>query len=238
MNNSSYYEAPYLINLFDEMSTSYGRMNTITSFGFYPFWRYAAVRELNLKNGDRVTDLMTGAGESWKHILKRIGPKGTLTAIDFSPQMIKEANKRKPRFPGYTVNPILKNVFNNNIPSNSQNAVICTFGLKTLSFEQIEQLAKEIERILNPNGQFSIIEVALPENKILRHLYFFYISRIIPLLALLFAADKKNYTMLGVYTKNQKDPQEIISAFKSTGVSVKSKRYFFGCAYGIYGRKL
>ena len=219
------------------MSVSYERMNAIASFGFYPLWRKQAIAKISIKKGDRVTDLLTGAGECWATILKKIGSSGELIALDFSKGMLDKARRRKKRFSGHTIKILETDVFNNSIPSHSQDAVVCAYGVKTFTDKQMAAFAREIHRILKPNGQFSLVEVSLPGTRWLRVFYFFYIARIVPLLGFLLSGDRASYKMLGVYSGNFKNIKNAIPLFTDAGLSVTYCSYFFGCATGIYGSK-
>jgi ubiquinone/menaquinone biosynthesis methyltransferase len=233
----SIYSEVFVSDLFNTMSRSYQRMNTIASFGFYSLWRKQAIRKIKIKEGDHVTDLMTGIGECWGVILKKMGSSGKLTALDFSKGMLNQASRRKAQYPQHTIQILEESVFTNSIPSHSQDAVICTYGIKTLTHEQIGTVAKEIHRILKPHGQFSLIDVSLPKIRWLSVLYLFYIARVIPLLSSLYVGDKESYKMLGIYAKHFKNIKKAIPLFTETGFSVTYCNYFFGCATGIYGSK-
>jgi ubiquinone/menaquinone biosynthesis C-methylase UbiE len=64
--------------------------------------------------------------------------------------------------------------------------VISGFGLKTFNDKQLVQLANEIDRILKPNGKFSLIDVSVPKIRILKPFYMFYLKNIIPILGKVF----------------------------------------------------
>ena len=232
------YSESFVAGLFDKMSTSYISMNTIASFGFYPRWRKQAIKKTSIKPGDHVTDLLTGAGECWNSILKKTGPSGKLTALDFSKGMLHEAKLRKKRYPDHNIQILEESIFKNSIPSSSQDVVVCAYGMKTFTEAQLSDFAKEIHRILKPGGQFSLVDVSLPKTKWLKALYIFYIARVIPMLAGLFSGDAAIYKMLGVYSRNFKDMKRSIPLFTDNGFSVTYCNYFFGCATGIYGSKL
>jgi hypothetical protein len=46
--------------LFDDMASTYGRINLISSFGFTARWRHQAVAGMSLATVDCVIDLMSG----------------------------------------------------------------------------------------------------------------------------------------------------------------------------------
>ncbi|HZX44905.1 MAG TPA: methyltransferase domain-containing protein [Candidatus Nanoarchaeia archaeon] len=65
--------------------------NYIPSFDFIFALRKQAISELCLKKGDDVLDIACGAGQNFKHILQKIGQKGSLTAVDYSKAMLGRA---------------------------------------------------------------------------------------------------------------------------------------------------
>jgi len=67
------YSSVYVRELFDEMSSTYGLMNSLTSFGFWHIWRYQCLNRAGISFGNRVYDLMSGMGENWRGICRRLG---------------------------------------------------------------------------------------------------------------------------------------------------------------------
>ena len=65
-NKNELYNPKFVEALFDKMSSSYERMNYITSFGFSERWRKQCVNSIEIKRNSTVVDLMTGMGECWK----------------------------------------------------------------------------------------------------------------------------------------------------------------------------
>lgn len=235
----SIYEPEFVEKLFNEMSLTYERMNTITSFGFSNRWRRQCVFELAIQPGQTVVDLMTGMGETWAYICQRIGPDGVLIGVDFSEGMLQYAHQKRhrKRFSQHTIHIYKQNVLAGTLPDQSADHVVVSFGLKTFNPKQIAQLAQEINRILKPGGQFSCIEVSVPRSTLLRALYLFYLRRIIPVLGALFLGNPDTYRMLGIYCSQFKDTQQAQQLFQHAGLSCQTTSYFFGCASGIVGNK-
>lgn len=125
MNNL--YDPKFVEKLFDNMSASYHRMNYITSFGFSELWREQCVRVLDIQKGKVTVDLMTGMGECWKHILKRSDETSTLIALDFSTEMIRQAEARKTKYKNARIKTLKENVFENTIPDESADYVVSGF---------------------------------------------------------------------------------------------------------------
>jgi demethylmenaquinone methyltransferase/2-methoxy-6-polyprenyl-1,4-benzoquinol methylase len=231
------YNPTFVEKLFDNMSSSYARMNYITSFGFSERWRRQCVEKLCMKEGTTVVDLMTGMGECWKHILKKTGTNSKLIALDFSTEMIQRAARNKKKFPNSTIELLKENVFENSIPNQSADYVISGFGLKTFNDEQLKSLAKEIQRILKPNGKFSLIDVSVPKNRLLSTLYLIYLKYVIPVMGRLFLGNPETYKMLGVYTEAFGNAKNTVQIFERLDLKVDYVSYFYGCATGIKGSK-
>lgn len=232
------YEPKFVEKLFDKMSSSYSKMNYITSFGFSERWRRQCVEEIEIEKGKIVVDLMTGMGECWKHILKNSDKNSKLIGIDFSTEMINRAEKNKSKFRKSKVEILKENVFDNSIANETADYVISGFGLKTFNDEQLGELAKEINRILKPNGKFSLIDVSVPKSRILKPFYMFYLKNIIPILGKVFLGSPETYKMLGVYTEQFGNSKNTHRIFNRPEFKVEYVEYFFGCASGIKGRKI
>ena len=232
------YEPKFVEKLFDIMSSSYSRMNYITSFGFSERWRRRCVQEIKIEQDKVVVDLMTGMGECWKHILANNNENSKLIGLDFSSEMIKRAKKNKAKYKSANIQILKENVFENSIEDQVADYVISGFGLKTFNDSQLEGLANEIDRILKPNGQFSLIDVSVPKNRLLKSGYMFYLINVIPILGRVFLGNPEAYKMLGIYTQEFGNSKNAFRIFERENFEVDYIEYFFGCASGIKGRKL
>lgn len=237
MSQESLYSPAFVADLFTRMSTSYTAMNSITSLGFYPYWRKVAVKALELKKGQAVADLLAGPGDSWKYILPHIGKEGTLTALDFSSGMIAQAEKRKEKYPGYQIDIREENIFTSGIPDNSQDAVVCCYGLKTFSREQIADLASEILRILKPEGRYSLVDVAMPKYRLLRHGYLFYLKQVIPFISKNCVQNADTYSYLSVYSDRFEGFDLMRELLKEGHGNPVEKDLTLGCAKLICGMR-
>jgi demethylmenaquinone methyltransferase/2-methoxy-6-polyprenyl-1,4-benzoquinol methylase len=233
----SIYNPEYVKGLFNRMSSSYERMNYITSFGFSIRWRTQFLEPLQSKTDKiEIIDLLTGMGETWGAVKNKF-PNAKLSALDFSTEMLKNAKKNSEQHFDSNVLLLQQDILKNDLPSNYYDIVICAFGLKTFDTEQLQILATETKRILKKGGQFSFIEVSKPTNKFLKQLYSFYLGQIIPILGKLLLGNPTEYKMLWRYTDkfvNAKIAEEI---FNNQGLTTKSNSYFYGCSTGFSGHK-
>ena len=229
------YEAAYVQALFDEMAASYDLVNALTSFGFSVRWRRQVLAPLGLRPGARVADLMCGMGENWA-ALSRVGSL-TVCAVDFSVGMCRGARARSVRHPELNLRVLREDATHTGLPNVSFDAVLCSFGLKTLSAEHMAALAREIRQLLKPGGTFSLIEISVPPSLLLRLPYLWYLERVIPVLGRLLLGNPENYRMLGRYTRAFGSSQRALVAFREAGLEAEFRSYFFGCATGVMGRK-
>ncbi|MDM1046313.1 class I SAM-dependent methyltransferase [Myroides sp. 1354] len=231
------YSEVYIQGLFNRMSSSYERVNYLSSFGFSLRWRKQFLKPMKLTTENaQLIDLMTGMGETWGAIHQAF-PKAKLTALDFSEGMLQYAQTKNKKKFNAQVEVTLQNVLSNDLPSDFYDGVTCAFGLKTLNEEQIQILAQQVKRILKPGGQFSFIEVSEPNNVILKFLYSFYLSKIIPLLGKMLFGGVREYKMLWEYTNRFKNAKQVEATFQAVGLKTTYQSYFFGCATGVYGEK-
>ncbi|MCA8938595.1 MAG: class I SAM-dependent methyltransferase [Planctomycetes bacterium] len=231
------YRSESIISLFDEMARTYGKTNTLSSFGFSQRWRKQCVDAIEIPDEGRVLDLMTGAGELL-HVLHRRGRRELeVSAVDFSPEMVRRANENAKRWRGFEAQVIEADVLKHDFLPNHFDAVISSFGLKTLSVRQLAQLAQVIAATLKPGGCFSLLEISVPKGFLWRIPFMFYVKRVIPLIGRLCLGNPDNYRFLGVYTEAFGSCESTLLAFQQAGLEVEVKRFFFGCATALVGSK-
>jgi ubiquinone/menaquinone biosynthesis methyltransferase len=232
------YDPEYIRGLFNRMSGSYERVNYITSFGFSLRWRRQFLKFIApAADPLRIMDLMTGMGETWNPVLDRF-PNAELSTLDYSEGMLVHANlKNKKSFSGKVI-VHHQDLLKNSLPSDHYDVVLSAFGLKTFNAQQVVRLAEEIKRILKPGGKFSLIEVSVPENTILRALYKLHLKYAVPICGKMFLGNPQEYRMLWKYTERFGNGKAAVQQFRNSGLNAEYVSYFGGCATGIQGNKL
>lgn len=234
---NSIYNPEYVKELFNRMSSSYERMNYITSLGFSIRWRTQFLEPFR-SSADKIEiiDLLTGMGETWGSVKNKF-PNAKLTALDFSSEMLKSAKIKNDKHFNSNVLLLEQDILRSDLPSSHYDIVICAFGLKTFDDEQLKTLAKETKRILKIGGQFSFIEVSKPTNKILKQFYGFYLGKVIPILGKLLLGNPREYKMLWNYIDKFGNAKRASEIFSSQGLETKWNSYFYGCSTGFSGYK-
>ena len=151
------------------------------SFGFSIRWRRQMMRLLPASAvRTSVLDAMSGMGETWSEILRGI-PDAQPAALDFSPRMIEHAGERnRGRFGGRFAL-LCQDMLESDIPDDAFDVVVSAYGMKTFDPAQSRRFAAELARVLRPGGTFSFVEVTEPPSRVLRALYSFYLSRVVPI---------------------------------------------------------
>lgn len=233
------YDPEFVADLFDRCSSSYRRWSSISSFGFVALWRSQCVALLSAPNCHRpvVVDMMAGTGEVWPYLLRRFPHLDTVTALDISHQMHLEAVRRLHGAYSERITHIEADALQTELPTDYADILVSTFGLKTFNVEQQGILARQIARVLKPGGSFALIEASDPKGWVLRPIYRFYLDKVLPQVERLFLRGANDFSMIGTYTRNFGDSTQMANELRAAGLSVATKKHFFGCATSVAGRK-
>ena len=232
------YDPEYVKSLFDEMASTYEAVNYLSSFGFSHRWRQQFVKKASIGPGMLVCDLMCGMGECWGAITRHLNSDDILIAQDISKGMLQGAQRKSVRFNEDRVCLLQQNVLSTALKDESVDAVICGFGVKTLSSTQLHLLVDEVARILKHSGTFAFIEVSIPEGWVFEKIYMHYLKQIVPIVGKLLLGNPENYRMLGEYTQRFRNCQGLYSLIAKRGLRVRYDKYFYGCATGVSGVKI
>jgi ubiquinone/menaquinone biosynthesis C-methylase UbiE len=233
------FDPQFVKGVFDRCSTSYRYWSQIASFGFVWLWRRQCIDALPAfpSDGAIVADLMAGTGETWPHLLRRHPRLARIAALDISEGMVRGAIERLHRLRADRIGIIQANVLETELPKNSADALICTFGLKTFNQAQQTVIAQQVANTLKPGGVFSFVEASDPKTWVFRPLYNFYLRSALPMIEKLFLRGAQDFAMISVYSKEFQNCGHFAQSLKSCGLEVELVSYFFGCATGVVGRK-
>jgi ubiquinone/menaquinone biosynthesis C-methylase UbiE len=231
------YSPEFVRGLFDEMSQTYGVVNLVSSFGFAVRWRRQCIKQVPIRVGDVVFDLLSGMGELWPGLAAKVGRTGRICALDFSPVMCARSRVSAGRLPEASIALRQEDVLRNSIADSSADVVVSSFGLKTFTSPQRARLAREVARILRPGGTFSFLEISVPPLALLRWPYMAYLNHLVPWIGRLLLGNPDNYRLLGVYTAAHRDCREFAQQCTAAGLRVRFSSFFFGCATGVVGQK-
>jgi demethylmenaquinone methyltransferase/2-methoxy-6-polyprenyl-1,4-benzoquinol methylase len=232
------YDPNFVKGVFDRCSGQYITFSWICSFGFTERWRRQCVQMLPPREDSAVGyDLMAGTGEVWPHLLKRFPAIARITAVDISSGMHERALRRLHVHRAHKIAFVEQDVLGGELPPESADFVVSTFGLKTFNREQQERLARLIARGLKPGGAFAMIEASDPKGWPLRAVYLFHLKTVLPLVERFLLKGAQDFAMIGTYSTNFGDASHMAGALRAEGLDVRFRRHFFGCATSVSGRK-
>lgn len=232
------YDPAFVKGVFDRCSRRYIGFSYVCSLGFTERWRRQCVAAMDVlppqANG---YDLMAGTGEVWPHLLRRFKTISAITAVDISSGMHERAIQRLHTHRAHKISFIEDNVFDSGLPDESADFVVATFGLKTFNLTQQQQLANLTARVLRPGGTYSFVEASDPRGWPLRALYMLHLTRLLPLIERTLLRGAQDFAMIGCYCRDFGDAGPFTEALRRCGLEAEFRRYFFGCATGVSGRK-
>ncbi len=113
----------------------------------------------NIKKGDTVLDLGSGAGNDAFVARKIVGESGKVFGLDMTEAMIAKANENKQKLGYENITFVLGEIENMPISSNSIDVVVSNCVMNLVPDKV--QAYKEVHRVLKPKGHFSISDIVL-----------------------------------------------------------------------------
>jgi len=194
--------------MFAAIAPSYDLNNRLHSLWMDQHWRRKAVKLANLKPTDIVVDVACGTGDLaikfadrlWK-IRESMAPSGRIIGVDFTFEMLPLAREKarsifawgiesypRPTTLDRTVRWLSADALALPLSDSSADVLSIAFGIRNVS--DPSAALKEFHRVLKPGGRLIILEFSLPTNRILRALYNFYFTKILPRTATWISRDK------------------------------------------------
>lgn len=218
--------------LFNNISNDYDFINNLMSFSFHKKIKSAAIKNLPYDDNLNILDLCTGTGDI-AIMLSRKYTNSQITAVDFSEKMLNVATEKTKNIPNIT----LKNIDITSMPFEENSFDLCfiSFGLRNLP--DIDNAIFQIERILKPGGTLTILDLGKPKG-LIKPLYDFYFSHLIPLIGKIFHNDKTPYNYLVNSLKTYPSQDELINILINHGFAkTQNIDYFSGIIAQQIGQK-
>ncbi len=216
-------EGKIIKKTFSEISTRYDCVNHLLSFGIDYYWRRQLVKSVAKTKSKFVVDLATGSGDVAFSLKKALGNSAKILGIDFCPEMLAIANKKKStQSMFYDIDFQVGDCLDLEIGSDSVDAITIAFGYR--NFENRVMGLKEMHRILKPGGTLYILEFTQAD-KWFKPIYSIYLNYLLPLIGGLVSGKKSAYNYLATSVRNFPTKEEISEEIRKVGfrkVEVKS----------------
>jgi len=109
---------------------------------------------MSLEPGDRLLDVACGTGAVAIPAAKQVGPSGQVTATDYSPGMVAEAEKEAKKHGLSNITCACMEAQNLEFPADSFDALTCGFSL--FFFPDMRRALAEMARVLVPEGKLGL----------------------------------------------------------------------------------
>ena len=229
-------EKNFVRSMFNNIAPTYDKLNHILSLNIDKIWRKKAVNRIckNLKNSEsqnlkgseaHVLDVACGTADSTIALAKAGIP--LVTGVDISEGMVKVGEEKIASLKLNNINLKVEDSENLSFEDNSFNAAFIAFGIR--NFEDKKKGLNELRRVLKDNGHLLILELSVPQNKLLLSLYKLYFLHILPFIGKKISGDSKAYTYLPQSVMNFPKPKEFVKMMEECGYkNVSHKALTFG----------
>ncbi len=201
--------------MFDRIAPVYDAMNRVMTAGLDRRWRRFTA-EAVVQSGDRVLDVACGTGDL---AVAAAAAGGTVTGLDFSPEMLERARRKAPGIE-WIEGDALALPFD---PASFDAATIA-FGLRNVP--DYDACLRELRRVLRPGGRLAVLEITRPRG-VLRLFYSLWFDRVVPLLGKVLPGGAA-YTYLPASVRRFPGPDELTRLIEGAGFEGVSHRLFAG----------
>ena len=223
-------DSDFIKGIFAEVPATYERINHILTMGFDTVCRKRIAKMAAQTGSIKVADMCSGTGETAAYLCKYMPENRSITAVDFSPEMLAEA-KKKPT--ANRIEFVISDIKELPFPDNHFDLVTMSFATRNINLNKkvlIRSFA-EYHRVLKPDGHFINLETSQPRNAIIRKLVHLYVSTFIKRIGQKISGSKTGYAYLANSIPRFYSAEELSQIMKDAGFDkVYFKRLLFGVA--------
>ncbi len=215
--------------MFSQICEEYDRLNRIISFCLDILWRRKAVSKLS--SSYLVLDFCAGTGDMAITLLSNQSFKGKVILCDFNQDMLQKARAKLGRLRfSQRVFTVLCDVEYLPFKSNVSDGAMMGFSLRHM--EDLKLFFNETKRVLEKDKRAVLLDVAHPEAKLIKGIYFFYYNKILPKLSRIFSKGHADiYSYLPRSLKRFLEQKDLFNMLSEMGFSEAAyTNLFFGAA--------
>lgn len=196
--------------IFDSIAIRYDLLNHLLSFGIDNYWRKKALKLTGLHHDSILLDIACGTGDV-AITAHKMGVKDIFGA-DYSHNMLTLFSKKSPWIYGKNIQMVAENI---SLKDECVTNITVAFGVR--NFFDIKQAFDSFYSVLKHGGKVTIIEFAMPSNKIFKSIYMFYFKKMLPLIGGMISGDKEAYEYLPSSVEEFDEKINLTELLKSTG---------------------
>jgi demethylmenaquinone methyltransferase / 2-methoxy-6-polyprenyl-1,4-benzoquinol methylase len=221
--------------MFDAIAGRYDLLNTVLSGGVDRYWRYHAIKSLELTGRERLLDVCTGTAD----VAIGASRKGAacVVGVDFSGAMLTHGLVKVTKGDlRDRIKLVRGDAMHLPVANESVHAATIAFGIRNV--QKPEVACRELVRVLRPGGRLAILEFGTPSSPLFGPVYQWYSRNILPRIGRAVSRHDAAYTYLpesiGAFPYGD-DFARILSA---AGFSqVQARPFMFGAVYLYTGQK-
>lgn len=200
--------------MFDTIAPRYDVVNRVMTFGMDRGWRRRAVRDLGLPAGSVVVDLAAGTGDLCRELAHQ---QQVALGIDLSLGMLAHARTDAPlvQADGLALP----------LGDRAVDGVVSGFALR--NFTDLPAVLSELGRVVRPGGRIALLDVAAPENPVLRLGHRVYFGRVVPVIGGLLS-DRAAYRYLPRSVAYLPPPAQLLAQIREAGFDAVERRLLSG----------
>ncbi len=211
-----------VIRHFNRVAPKYDFMNSLLSMGIQHVWKRAAIRMLNIREGEKVLDVCGGTGDLSILAARRTGRDGQVVIYDINRAMIEAGRHKIDPYPDLGhISYVQGNAEEITFPDATFDVTMVGYGIRNVT--HLKRGFGEMHRVLKPGGRILCLEFSRPDNPLFRALYDFYSFNIMPLLGELIAGSAESYACLPETIRMFPLPDELSAIFE--GIGFEKVRY-------------
>lgn len=200
--------APAVRAMFDRIAPSYDLLNRVMTLKVDQRWRRRMVRELALRDGERLLDLCAGTMDVAAEARAR-APGLRVVGADFSLPMLARG-AAKTGLPAAQAD-----AASLPFPAASFDAATVAFGLRNL--ESLQRGLAELARVLRPGGRLGVLEFFRSESAGSRFVHSAYNRLALPVLGRILSPDPEAYRYLVESMERFASLPEFLEACRGAG---------------------
>ena len=212
--------------MFAAIATRYDLLNHLLSGNIDKRWRRLVAQALRAKLVDseaRILDVACGTGDLSLTLSQSGGAR--IVGIDFCRPMLDIAATKSAKS-GLALPFIEGDALHLPFADRSFEAATIAFGLRNLS--SVEAGIKELLRVLKPGGKVAVLEFSKPQAPVLRSLFKFYFTKLLPRFGGLISGSKSAYQYLPDSVSRFPDQQELAAMMTNAGFAEVSYQNLTG----------
>lgn len=206
----------FVHEVFESIAGKYDLMNSILSFRRHKAWRAFTMKKMDVQEGESALDVCCGTCDWTISIAKQTGPKGMVSGLDFSANMLEVGQEKLYKEKLDYVELIQGNAME--LPYDDNTFDYSTIGFALRNVPDVRKVLQEMQRVVKPGGMVVSLELSKPEWPPFRAMYFLYFNHILPFFGKLFANRYKQYSWLPESLKNFPDSKELAAIFEDVGM--------------------